>query len=67
MPASHVNDSKHWRDRAAEMRALSTMMKEGQTVAIMQRLAGDYDILADRAEARAGHNSNAPSPRVHDA
>ena len=65
MPVAHINDSKHWRDRAAEMRVLSTTMHDVETIAIMLRLADDYDILADRAEARAGHDTNAPSPRVH--
>jgi hypothetical protein len=53
MPASHVNNSKHWRDRAAQMRALSDMMKDIECVAIMQRLADDYDKLADRADIRS--------------
>jgi hypothetical protein len=53
MPASHVNDSKHWRDRAAQMRALSEMMKDIDAATIMLRLADDYDILADRADARS--------------
>ena len=52
MPASHVNDSKHWRDRAAQMRALSEMMKDIDAATIMLRLADDYDMLADRANAR---------------
>jgi len=46
MPASHVNDSKHWRDRAAQMRALSEMMKDIDAATIMLRLADDYDMLA---------------------
>ena len=53
MPASRVNDYKHWRDRAAEMRALSDMMKDAETVATMLRLAEDYDKLADRADKRS--------------
>jgi hypothetical protein len=56
MAISHVNDAKHWRDRAAEMRILSTMMQEIET--IMVRLADDYDKLADRAE----HRSNGERP-----
>lgn len=52
MPAFHANDSKHWRDRAAQMRALSEMMKDIDAATIMLRLADDYDMLADRAAAR---------------
>jgi hypothetical protein len=53
MSQSNINDPKHWRDRAAEMRALSEMMKDAETGAIMLRLADDYDKLADRAEIRS--------------
>jgi hypothetical protein len=52
MPVPY-NDSKHWRDRAAEMRALADTMKSADTAGIMLRLANDYDKLADRAEARS--------------
>jgi hypothetical protein len=52
MPSSHINDSKHWRDRAAQMRALSEMMKDINAAAIMLLLADDYDVIADRAAAR---------------
>jgi hypothetical protein len=53
MTAKSYNDIQHWRDRAAEMRALSGTMKDVETIALMQRLAADYDKLADRAEARS--------------
>jgi hypothetical protein len=49
-----LNNVKHWRDRAAEMRILSTMMEHVETQAIMVRLADNYDTMADRAEVRAG-------------
>jgi hypothetical protein len=47
-----INDPQHWRDRAAEMRALAGCIEKPETVAIMAKLAEDYDKLADRAEAR---------------
>jgi hypothetical protein len=53
MALNPVNDPKHWRDRAAEMRALAEAMKDTDTIAIMHRLADDYDRLADRAAIRA--------------
>jgi hypothetical protein len=65
MPLTAMNDVRHWRDRAAEMRALSDTMHDAETVTIMLRLANDYDILADRAAERAGHDANVPSPRPH--
>jgi len=48
-----VNDVNHWRDRAAEMRALATTTKDIEAQAVMVRLADVYDKLADRAELRA--------------
>ena len=47
-----INDPQHWRDRAAEMRALAESMSKPETTAIMVKLAEDYDKLADRAEER---------------
>jgi hypothetical protein len=54
MRASHVNDSRHLRDRAAEMRASSKELKDNNTAAVILRLAELYDRLADRAENRKG-------------
>jgi hypothetical protein len=54
MPVSHVSDSQHLRDRAAEMRASSKELKDNNTAAIILRLAELYDRLADRAEIRNG-------------
>ena len=41
---------RSWRRRAAEMRALAETAKEAKTIEDMQRLADDYEELADRAE-----------------
>ena len=40
MPASY-NDSKHWRDRAVELRAISELITDPETVAITLRLVND--------------------------
>jgi hypothetical protein len=61
MPPTSVNDGKHWRDRAAEMRILSIMMRDIETRAIMIRLADEYDALADRADVRNRANEK-PQP-----
>jgi hypothetical protein len=55
-----MNDAKHWRDRAAEMRVLSDFMKDAQAQRMMLKLANDYDKLADRAEDRNGQ----PGPQA---
>ena len=38
-----INDSKHWRDRAAEMRVLSDEIKDLDAQRMMLKLANDYD------------------------
>jgi hypothetical protein len=63
MALQNVNDSKHWRDRAAETRVLSGEMKDLETQSIMVKLANDYDKLADRAEDRARRDMPGPSLR----
>jgi hypothetical protein len=63
MTLQGINDAKHWRDRAAEMRVLSDGMQDQEAQRTMLKLANDYDILADRAEDRALSNGMAgPSP-----
>ena len=57
-----INDAKHWRDRAAEMRTLAKEMKDSKSMSIMFKLALDYDKLANRAEERARMDVSAPSP-----
>ena len=66
MTLQGLNDAKHWRDRAAEMRVLSAEMRDFEAQTLMAKLANDYDKLADRAEDRAARDKTpAPSPRPH--
>jgi hypothetical protein len=62
MTLQGINDAKHWRDRAAEMRVLSGEMKDFEAQTMMLKLASDYDKLADRAEDRAARDVPRPSP-----
>ena len=62
MALQGIYDSRHWRDRAAEMRALSCDMRDFEARTLMLKLANDYDKLADRAEDRAARDAPGPSP-----
>ena len=53
MSPSYVNDSKHWRDRADEMRSLSLMVHRFDTASIVLTVAEDYDRFADHASGDA--------------
>jgi len=66
MTLQGLNDAKHWRDRAAEMRVLSGEMKDFEARTLMLKLANDYDKLADRAEDRAARDRPGPSPILKD-
>ena len=57
-----LNDAKHWRDRATEMRTLAEDMTDVESRSIMFRLASDYERLASRAEERAKTLTRGPSP-----
>jgi hypothetical protein len=54
MSSDHISKSKHWLDRAAEMRTIAATMAEDGIRASMLRMATDYDKLAVRAIARTG-------------
>ena len=62
MTLEGIYDSKHWRDRAANMRVLSDEIKDLEAQRMMLKLANDYDKLADRAEDRAARDIPGPSP-----
>jgi len=61
MALQGLNDARHWRDRAAQMRVLSGEIKNLEAQSIMVKLANDYDKLADRAEDRAVRDIPGPS------
>ena len=44
-------DAAHWRERAREMRALAAKISDDESRRQMLRIAADYDMLAERAEA----------------
>jgi hypothetical protein len=45
MPTRIANDPNHWRERAAQMRALALTMKDTEVVILMNDLAADYASL----------------------
>jgi hypothetical protein len=52
MSTGNTNDPRHWRERAAQMRALAVQMAGSQAAILMNDLAADYEKLAERAEIR---------------
>ena len=58
MAETHIlDDPKHWRDRAEEVRSLADQMSDPETRRIMRGIADDYEKLAKRAEQRRGKTS----------
>jgi hypothetical protein len=47
-----LNDSRHWRDRAEEARAIAQHLRGPITKQTMLEIAHGYDRLAQRAEER---------------
>ena len=61
MSTSDINDPQHWRDRAAQMRALAQEMGETEAAILMRDLAADYEKLAERADIRANGKKSRPN------
>ena len=47
-----INDPKHWRDRAEEVRTIADQLTDPDSKRRMLRIAKDYEELARRAERR---------------
>src|SRR5262249_58527320 len=54
---------RHWRERAEEARTRADQIAEPQSKNAMLRVAHDYEILAERAEARASGSSTLLVPQ----
>ena len=50
---SFLSDPEHWRDRAEEARTRADQLDDPQCKSGMLRIAHDYELLAERAGARA--------------
>jgi hypothetical protein len=60
VPHRDLNDAKHWRDRAAELRSIADGYSDKSAAATLYRLADDYDEMATRAEDRIKGNRQFP-------
>ena len=50
MRTNQTNDSKRWRDRAAQIRGIAITMQGTEVAILMGDLANDYDKIADKNE-----------------
>jgi hypothetical protein len=66
MPPHFAHDAKYLRRRAARVLVLTANAKDREVRAILQRLVGDYELLAQLAEHRAEHRAE-PKHRPREA
>jgi predicted Rossmann-fold nucleotide-binding protein len=55
-PPTLMDDPKHWRARAEEIRTLAEDMNDLESRRTMLRIADDYEKLAKRAEQRVSRD-----------
>jgi hypothetical protein len=55
-----MKDARHWRDRAAEIRARAAEMQDGVSRRVMLSIAQSYELLAQRAEDVANRSDETP-------
>ena len=53
-----MKDAKHWRDRAAEIRARAIAMEDGVSRRVMLTIAQSYEVLAQQAQEVANRSDN---------
>jgi hypothetical protein len=51
-----IKDAKHWRERAAEIRARAIEMEDGVSRRVMLSIAESYVLLAQQAEEISGRS-----------
>jgi hypothetical protein len=51
---SGINDPKHWRDRAQQMRVLAAQTQDPESRRAILTIVEEYEKLATRAEIRLG-------------
>ena len=52
MARSHINDPRHWRERAEEARVHAEQITDLDSKTTVLKIAEDYEKLAQRAEQR---------------